>query len=210
MTMTASVVAISRVTAAGGEDVGQSVADALGYRYVDQEIIVGAAEKAGVEAEEVDRAEHSSSLIERLMESLAMAPMNPVTEAGTSLVSAPSGFLIYQRLIKQVIAEIAAQGRAVIVAHAASIPLAGMQGLLRVHVTAPVEARVARLLHHPSMKPGKAKNLIRSSDRERAEYLKRFYGIKREEPELYDLVINTEVIDPERAAQLVVAAARAL
>lgn len=208
--MTASVVAISRVTAAGGEEVGQRVADTLGYHYVDQEVIVGAAEKAGVEAEEVERAEHAPSIIERLMESLAMAPMNPVTEAGTALVVAPSGFLVYQRLIKQVITEIGRKGRAVIVAHAASIPLAGMDGLLRVHITAPPAARIARLERHPSMKKGKAKSLIKSSDRARADYLNRFYGVKREAPELYDLVINTDVITPEQASSLVVAAARGL
>ena len=40
--MTASVVAISREHGAGGEQVGALVAERLGFRYVDDEIVAGA------------------------------------------------------------------------------------------------------------------------------------------------------------------------
>ena len=44
--MAATVVCISRTDGANGEAVGIAVASELGYRYVDQEIVVRAAEKA--------------------------------------------------------------------------------------------------------------------------------------------------------------------
>jgi hypothetical protein len=43
-----SAVCISRTAGARGEEVGRLVADALGFRYVDEEIVLAAAEKEGV------------------------------------------------------------------------------------------------------------------------------------------------------------------
>ena len=43
------VVCISRTTAAGGENVGQAVAQRLGFRYVDEQIIERAAQQAQVD-----------------------------------------------------------------------------------------------------------------------------------------------------------------
>jgi cytidylate kinase len=37
--------------------------------------------------------------------------------------------------------------------------------------------------------------------------LKRFYGLKEEPPTLYDLVLNTDRLSPEQAAQLTAEAA---
>ncbi len=48
---------------------------------------------------------------------------------------------------------------------------------------------------------------IEESDKARADYLKRFYGIDRELPTHYDLVVNTDVLTADQAAVLVVQAA---
>jgi len=47
--MAFSVVCISRTLAAGGEAVGRAVAPRLGYRFVDEEIVSKAAQKAQVD-----------------------------------------------------------------------------------------------------------------------------------------------------------------
>ena len=46
-------------------------------------------------------------------------------------------------------------------------------------------------------------------DANRADYLKRFYGITQESPGDYDLVVNTDRLGAEGAVQLVVQAAGA-
>ena len=57
------VVCISRTTAAGGENVGQAVAQRLGFRYVDEQIIRRAAQQAQVEPGLVAKAEHRQPLL---------------------------------------------------------------------------------------------------------------------------------------------------
>ena len=74
------VVCVSRTLGAGGEAIAFQVATELGYRYVDDEIVSRAAEVAGVSQEEIERAEHSQSLVTRIMEALAATP--PISEGG--------------------------------------------------------------------------------------------------------------------------------
>ena len=49
---------------------------------------------------------------------------------------------------------------------------------------------------------------IQAEDRARADYFKRFFGIDQELPTHYDLVINTDNLRMEEAAELVVFAVR--
>ena len=58
--------------AAGGEEIGQAVAERLGYRVID-EIIQRAAEKAGIDPTKVAQTEQRQSLIRRLISSIAFA-----------------------------------------------------------------------------------------------------------------------------------------
>ncbi len=198
------VIAISRAIGAGGEEIGRLVATQLGLRYADQEIIVKAAEKAGVSPETVAKAESSPGLVERILESLGKVPFTGETMAFSPvLVEAP---VAYSGLIEQVLREAAAQGGVVIVGHAASIPLAGTSGLLRILVTAPAETRTSRLAQTQGMDAGKAGKAVRQSDDERRNYLRRFYSVDEERPDRYDLVINTECLTYEDAARTIVAA----
>jgi len=200
------VIAISRAIGAGGEEIGRMVAAQLGLRYADQEIIVKAAEKAGVSPETVAKAESSPSLIERILESLGRMPFTGETMAISPpvLVEAP---VAYTGLIEQVLREAAAQGDVVIVGHGASIPLAGMSGLLRVLVTAPPETRISRLAEAEGMDAGKARKAVKHSDDERRNYLRRFYDVGEERPDRYDLVVSTECLSLEEAVRTIVVTA---
>ncbi len=198
------VIAISRAIGAGGEEIGRMVATQMGMRYADQEIIVKAAEKAGVSPETVAKAESSPGFIERILESLGRMP-----PTGESMVLSPvmiEAPVAYTDLIEHVVRETAAQGDVVIVGHGASIPLAGTSGLLRVLVTAPNETRIARLAEAEGMDAGKARKAVRHSDDERRSYLRRFYGVGEERPDRYDLVVSTECLPYEAAARTIVAA----
>jgi cytidylate kinase len=198
------IIALSRAIGAGGEEIGRAVATQLGLRYADEEIIVAAAEAAGVDAARVAEAETTPALITRILEALGRSPIVGEGYVAPVLEEAPSA---YEALIERVVKETAQQGDVVIVGHAASIPLAGMPGLLRVLVTAPAEVRAGRLAQAEGMDEGKAKRVVKDSDNQRRQYLKRFYGVEEEQPSHYDLVVSTETLSAGEAAGIVVAAA---
>lgn len=192
---------VSRAFGAGGEEIGRLVADSLGLLYVDEQVIARAAAKAGVDVERVADEERRKSIFSGLLDHLAeggAASFTPVPAWTDELPSeAVRGF------IRDAIHEIAEQGNAVIVAHAASFALGPGPRTLRVLVTASQETRSARLSSADGMSQEEAAKAIRRSDADRSDYLKRFYGIAQELPIQYDLVVNTDTISNETAAELI-------
>ena len=211
------VVCISRMTAAGGEPIGHLVAERLGFRYVDDEVIALAAERAGLDPSVLEAEEHHKGLLARLMDALIAPPAESAGYLGSGRSyygadSAPptathAGGL--RRFIQSAIVEIAHQGRVVIVAHAASLALAREEDVLRVHVVASRETRINRLwVPNKLVSEEEYAKAIAESDRERQQYLARFYDIDHESPTLYDIVINTDRLTVDVAVVAVTTVAR--
>jgi len=209
--MSTRIVTISHAWGAGGDNIGRSVADRLGFRYVDEEIITLAAEKHGLDAAVVADVEKRRGLLARILDDMADAPMIDPGVPTVLLMPEAAGFTRREdlrALIVEAIREVAQRGNVVIVSHAAGIPLAGRDDLLRVLVTASLATRAQRLAESAQRSKGDAEKLLKDSDAARADYFLRFYRIERELPTHYDLVVNTDVLTPEEATDIVVAAAR--
>lgn len=206
-----SVVAISRAIGAEGERIGALVSERLGFRYVDEEIITRAAEKQGVDPATIADAERRKSVIQRVLEGLGQSGAAGATPGGPMWVPDDASELARSQdlrtLIRETTLETAAQGGVVIVAHAAAFALAGREGLLRVLVTAPTELRTRRIAEARGTDAAQAAKELKRSDEARAAYLKTFYDVDRELPTHYDLVVNTETLEPDAAAGIVARAA---
>jgi cytidylate kinase len=109
-------------------------------------------------------------------------------------------------LIRTTIEELAQRGDAVIVAHAASMALGDRDDVLKVMLTASNAARQRTLAEQRGLDEKAARKEVERGDANRADYLKRFYGISHESPADYDLVLNTDRLGPAGAVRLVVQA----
>jgi cytidylate kinase len=211
----ATVVCVSHASGALGPEVAHAVATRLGYRYVDEEIVAEAARKEGLDAEDVADAERRKGFLARLFEGWPAAGAVGM-DAGAAYAAAlipeyAAGPRVpeehHRELIREAIEDTADRGSAVIVSHAASIALAGRPGVLRVLVTASEDTRASRL---GDIDREAALDAVRDSDEARADYFKRFYGVDREQPTHYDVVVNTDWLTAEQAAEVVVRAAGVL
>jgi cytidylate kinase len=201
------VIAISRTLGAGGESLGEALADALGFRYVDSEIIDRAAALAKVTPTEISRVEARKGLLARILDNMARSGMSGaagIIEPPPIDITQPG----YEQLIIDVIRETAEMKAAVIVAHGASIPLAGTPGVLRVMVTASLDQRIRRVAEADGVDQNRARRAVTDSDAGRADYFRRFYHLERELPTNYDIVINTDVLTVDQAQAAVLAVAR--
>src|SRR5207245_8072782 len=116
----------------------------LGFRYVDEEITSMAAAKEGLDPNLVADAEKRRGLLARFVDGLAKAGV----AAGSVGLTVPTDLDRsddFRALILETLVETAKQGDVVIVAHAASVALAGRDDLLRVLITATPERRAQRL-----------------------------------------------------------------
>jgi cytidylate kinase len=205
--MSFTVVCISAVDGARGEEVAPAVARELGYRLVDEEIVRTAAHEAGVDAAHVAEVEKRRSLAIRLLDSLGTSTsLSTFAMAGyVPPVDAP-GESDLRGLIRTTIEELAQRGDAVIVAHAASMALGDRDDVLKVMLTASDVARQRTLAEQRGLDEKAARKEVERGDANRADYLKRFYGISHESPADYDLVLNTDRLGPAGAVRLVVQA----
>ena len=197
---------ISHSTGAGGEEVGRLVSERLGSLYIDDEIVARAAARGGIGPDDVADEERRKSLVVRVLE--AMAPGG--SELGAS-IPARIGVVLssddIRALIRETIEQTAARGNAVIVAHAASYGVTQGPEALRVLVTASPNTRAARVGKAEGLDDARAARAVKNSDAGRRDYLKRFYDVDEELPTHYDLIINTDALSIEQAAELVSKAA---
>lgn len=205
--MTRRVICISRSLGAGGEAIGFAAAKEMGYRYIDDEIITRAAERAKISPEEMAKAEQPVGLIERLLESIGKTSADPEGWGSYAAVAESSTSL--EAMIELAVREAAREGNVVIVAHAGSIALGETEGVLRVLITGSPDIRATRLQEARDMGLPTARKAVDKSDKERKAYLSRFYDVSKELPTHYDIVLNTDSLNMDGAAGLIVAAAEA-
>jgi excisionase family DNA binding protein len=209
-----AIVTISRQLGSGGEEIGPAVARALGIPYIDREIVQQAAARAGVETAlaAADR-EHERLLTGRVI-GLVLLRDPGVAETESLAAGTPMGArhitqATYRRMLEEVVREVADQGQAVIADWGGQLILRHDSRVLRVHLYAPLAARVERVAAQQAVPVAEAASLVAASDQEHAEYARVEYGVDWQSPDLYDLTINTSRLTSETAVALIVAAVRA-
>jgi cytidylate kinase len=198
-----TVVCVSHATGSGGEEVGKQVAERLGYLYVDEEIVVRAAEQGGLEPGDIADEERRRSFAGRVLEVLAEGGEAWTLGAGVTAAMESLRPADIRALIRETVVQTAARGRVVIVAHAASYAVESGPAKLRVLVTGSPRTRAERVSSQDTLDEAQAVRRVKEADAVRRDYLKRFYGVDRESPTDYDLVINTDVLSTEQAADII-------
>ena len=210
--MDCTVVCIARTAGSLGEEVARLVSERAGFRYIDEEVVLRAAQLGEVDVELVEDAEKRKSWIQRLVdgfgggatgvEAMAIGAGAYVYAHGTNPDRPLSTEEDVRKHIREAIHDIAETGRVVIVAHAASYALRSDNKAMRVFITAPRALRINRLVTDETDQKA-AERQVRESDDARADYLSRFYSVAHESPEHYDLCINTDRTTPTQAAELI-------
>jgi cytidylate kinase len=192
-------------------EIAARVAEGLGFTLVDEAIITRAAGEAGVDPHVVADVERRQTFMARLLDALSSSShtTSHAFSGGVSVYS-PADVPMSEDLrglIRAAIEETSSRGDVVIVSHAASHALAANKEALRVLITASRETRTARIIESHSVSEADATRSVDEADAARADYLKRFYGIKQELPTQYDIVLNTDRLGIDEAVAVVAGAA---
>jgi cytidylate kinase len=205
------LITVSRQFGAGGSQVARQVAERLGWRVVDNELIEEVAARAGLpKAHVAEREERVSTFVERLARTLAAASPDvfPPPDSAGAIVDVPETDLV--RITETVVAEIAAQGKVVLVGRAAPAVLSREADALHVKLVAPRAFRIQVAAGRLGCAADKAAAVLDQTDRNRARYLREYYRRDWNDPINYHLVLNTGVLGFDGATDLIVARARAM
>ena len=183
-----SIVTMSHEMGAGGPEIGQQLAEKLGYRYIDHELISDAAQRYGLLEEKLSHLDESKpSLFERF-------------DAETRR---------YITALQTALYDLAEQDRVVIMGRGGQWLLRGISHVLRVRVMAPFDLRVKRLTAKLSgpigeqASPRTVMEMVRRDDSEKAGRMRYLYEVDLTDASLYDLVVNTEKLQVGSAVELI-------
>jgi len=195
------VITISREYGSGGGEIAARLARRLGWQLIDHEVVVRVAEKLHVSEEEAEEHdERVEGLGSRILKSLRLVhPTMPVVvEMPTSMDSHA-----FHEARCQIIEGAVASGQVVIVGRGAQAHLAKRRDVLHVRIVAPFALRLAYVMSREGLDREAAQARILRKDQERTRYLETFYHRHPGDPHLYDLVLNTGILDLESAAEVI-------
>lgn len=203
------IITISRQFGAGGSEVARRVAEALGWRVVDNEMVDEVARRAGLAPEEVARKEERApGFLERLTRALARSVPELFSGAGEKVPEPEEARIV--RVTERVVAEVAAAGRAVMVgrAGAAVLSAGGEHDAMHVKLVAPVEVRVDAAMQRLGIGREAATTLLQETDANRARYVQQNYQRDWDDATSYHMVLNTGSLGLEETTRVIVEAAR--
>lgn len=185
------LITIARQLGSGGSRIGQIVAERLGYKYFDREILSKAAD-ALKDGEDVlaGREEKLSGFLENLIRPFIVgSPEAPYLP--------PPIHPVYDRDLFEtesaIIRRIAQKYDAVIVGRAGGYVLRDQPGLVSVFIHAPMEFRVQRIMKLYNIKDAaSAGELALKSDHDRAKYVRTMTGEDRTDLRNYHICLDSE------------------
>lgn len=194
------IITISREFGSGGRSVGKLVAEKLGYRFYDRELVNKVAERSGFSPEFIEESGEYASARSSLLFALATA----------SQYSA-DGLSMHDRLyIEQtkIIEELAAEGDCVIVGRCADFILRDWKDCLHVFIHADMESRAKRIVERYGEGDRSAEKRLAEKDQKRKVYYKNYTGRNWGQAQNYDLCLNSGVLGVETCAELIVQACK--
>lgn len=183
------VLTVNREFGSGGGRIAQTVADWLGWKLLDRDIIDAIAYAAHVDQKVVRHYdEHVESWLSRLnQQTMRAAALAAGLELGeNSVFDAAQMVKITQKIVDQAYAE----GNCVIVGRASQCVLQHRPDVFHVFVYAPLRDRILRLRKRLE-KGADIEQRIRSVDGERAKYLQQYFGKNWCSNHLYDLMVRS-------------------
>jgi cytidylate kinase len=186
------IITIEREYGSGGGEIAQLLAKQLGWKLWDQlltEEIARLAEcpKAVVQLRE----ERTDPLYYRLFKSFLRGSYEGSLNAHKLKVVDSESIL---KLTERVVLHAAKTGNSVIVGRGSQQFLKHRQDTLRIFLYAPREEKVRRLLARGKSQ-NEAEQLVDTVDRERADFIQKFFHVEWPDRTLYHTMINTAIGD---------------
>ena len=158
------LVTISREYGSGGRKIGKILAEKLGVPLYDKEIIDMAVEKSGLSRDIIETAELRAK--SSFSYSLSSAMSFGEGYIGDNVSLNEKLFITQVDVINQ----IASMGEGVIVGRCADYILREMPGVTNVFIHAELEDRIRRSIDEYGADPQKAKSIVQTYDKARANY----------------------------------------
>ncbi|MGM9552588.1 MAG: AAA family ATPase [Clostridia bacterium] len=185
------IITIGRQYGSGGRQVGMKIAEDLGIKCYNNELLAEAAKESG--------------LCTEIFEKIEEKPVSTFLYFQTGKYDNGEMPLNHKVFLAQMqtIKKIAERESCVIVGRCADYVLKDRDDVINVFIHAPLEDRVQRIIDRDDIAPGKAEKKIKKVDKERANYYN-FYSTKRwGASESYDICLDSSKFGIDGCAKII-------
>ena len=181
------IITIYQGASGEGQELAETVAQALGYRCVGREVLVEASRRYRIpEAKLNEIVEKGPHWWERLLQDLRP----------------------YRIALQAALCELAHDGKVVYHGHLGQELLSSIGHVLRVLLTAPLEFRIKQVRARQNLTDAAARHYIEEVDKARSRRLMAMFGADWRDPNRYDLVLNMGKMRREGAKRMIMEAAK--
>jgi cytidylate kinase len=206
------VITISRQFGSGGEAIADRVCTLLGYRYLDKWLLRQVASEVGLSEDEVIDFSEDHYKARSFLSNL-FGPRQRVVARKTTRQRTATGATALSDvrldeaqcidLIHVAVHAAYRRGNMLIAGRGSQIILRNKPEVLHVRVEAPLAVRCRNVQLGEGVPEQEALTMIAQRDTAAAEYLRRFFDVRWDDPQLYHLLINTGQCTLETAARII-------
>lgn len=192
------VITISRQFASGGHEIGQKLAERLGFDFYDKELIYKAAEMSGI----------SPDILKEFDEKASSSLLYSLSLGASSIINGFSGtaqlpindrvFLAQQNLIKEY-----AKHDCIIIGRCADYILKGHKNCIRIFIYADFAFRRERAIRVEGIDKDSVNSFISKKDKTRANYYNYYADTKWGDFNNYDFCINSAFLGIDGTVELI-------
>lgn len=205
------IVTIRGQLGSGAPEIGKEVARIIRGEYVDREILQNIAQLVGQSIDRVAEKEHTPArLVQRIIAVLtrALERSGSIESAYSRTWQEPLDDAKYLDALEMVIQDLALEENIVIQGRGSQFILHNNPSALHVLVVAPLSDRVRRVAVTSKIDEDEARRQIEEYDNSRRAFIQRFFERELENPDYYDLVVNTEHLTYKIVARIIANVAR--
>lgn len=187
-------VTIARDPGSGGRPIAQQVAEKLKLKFYDEALLDDIARETNIDPGVIAKIdEKARGAIEDLVHSI----INPEYVSDVE----------YLKHLSRVILTVVHKQGSVLLGRGTNSIIGSEHGL-HVLITAPYDIRVERAIKYEKVSRRKARSIIAKVTEEREKFVEEYFNKDYNDPNSYDLTINTANLTVDQAADIIVAAYR--
>ncbi len=194
------IITVSREAYCGGDELAKSLADKLGFKFYDRELISLASEKSGIHEEHFESIEKKPT--NSILYSVVMG-MYTSRGAYVRLDDVLTDDKIY-KIQADIIREMAEQGNCVFVGRCSDYILRNNPKCVNIFLHGNEKDRINRVVKEQNVSENEASKIVSRADKKRRSYYNYYTNREWGEVSNYDLTINLSSVSEDKAVDVVI------
>ena len=187
------VLTIGREFGSGGREIAVSLAEKLHIEYYDSSLIDMAAERGGLDVDELREADEKKGSF--------WFYSIPVDENSVSIYDRPMDEVLFN-LQSKIIMELADMGACIIVGRCGDFVLQDIPDVYSIFIYSSLKTRVDRIMNKYSLTEKDAEAMLRKTSRDRDSYYKKFTKRDREDKNNYHLMLDSGKLGIDKTVEI--------